>query len=132
MVGTTRSGAHAIGLQPSEQHPPEPVVRDAAQEVHVAAEAGDGAGRVVLAATGRRDDATGLVDDEVDEGLAPDDDARALRMARPLHYQPSARRYSAMARAALPRCDRACFSAALIWPTVRPPGGSDAGSKMGS
>jgi len=47
-------------------------------------------------------------------------------------YQPSARRYSAMARAALPRCDRACFSAALNWPTVRPPGGSESGSKMGS
>ena len=29
-----------------------------------------------------------------------------------------------MARPALPRCDRACFSAALIWPTVRAPGGS--------
>ncbi len=72
--GDDETRAHAIGLQAPEQQPSEPVVRDAAQEVHVAAEAGDGARRVVLAAAGRRDDAASLVDDEVDEGLTPDDD----------------------------------------------------------
>ena len=47
-------------------------------------------------------------------------------------YQPSPSRYSAIARAALPRCDSACFSSLLICPTVRPPGASPTGSKMGS
>ena len=33
-----------------------------------------------------------------------------------------ARRIAAISRAALPRCEIACFSAALHWPSVRPPG----------
>ena len=37
-----------------------------------------------------------------------------------------------MAVAARARCETAFFSACVIWPTVRPPGGSKSGSKMGS
>ena len=139
--GHDEAGAHAVLLEPRQQQAPEPVVGDAPQEVDVTAQSGDGPGRVVLSAAGRRGDLPCLVDDEVDEGLAPDDDAgtgcrgeRASTAGADADsiYQPSPRRCSAMARAALPRCDRACFSPALIWPTVRPPGGSVAGSKMGS
>ena len=54
-------GAHAVGLEPREQESAEPVVRDAAQEVRVAAESGDGPGRVVLAATRGRGDVAALV-----------------------------------------------------------------------
>jgi hypothetical protein len=35
-------------------------------------------------------------------------------------------------RAARARCEMACFSRGSYWPNVRPPGGSPAGSKIGS
>ena len=38
----------------------------------------------------------------------------------------------AIRRAARARCEIRFFSSAVHWPSVRPPGGSPAGSKIGS
>src|SRR6185295_14696389 len=45
---------------------------------------------------------------------------------------PSSRRIGVIRRAARPRCETAPFSSADHRPNVRPPGGSPAGSKIGS
>ena len=57
---------------------------------------------------------------------------RAAEDADPLHQNPSSDSCGAIRRAARARCEIACFSAGLHSPRVRPPGGSVAGSKMGS
>ena len=59
--------------------------------------------------------------------------AGAAEDTDPAHGQnPSSRRRGARRRAALARCEMACFSAGVHSPSVRPPGGSEAGSKIGS
>ena len=65
---------HAIGLEPPSEQASVRVVRDAPEEGDVLAEAGDRAGRVVRPATGIRRLGAVRADDEVDEGLARDDD----------------------------------------------------------
>ena len=54
------------------------------------------------------------------------------RHRRPASQNPRAARRGTIRRAARARCEIACFSAAVYSPSVRPPGGSAAGSKIGS
>ena len=56
----------------------------------------------------------------------------ARRRALGHGQNPSSRRIGLIRRAARPRCETACFSAAVHSPNVRPPGGSLSGSKIGS
>ena len=61
--------------------------------------------------------------------------ARAAEDADPTdrhQRKPCAASRGAIRRAARARCEMACFSAGVQSPSVRPPGGSEAGSKIGS
>ena len=61
--------------------------------------------------------------------------ARATEDADPTdrhQRKPCAASRGAIRRAARARCEMACFSAGVQSPSVRPPGGSEAGSKIGS
>ena len=57
---------------------------------------------------------------------------RAAEHADAAHQYPSVASFRLMRRAARARCEISFFSAALHSPSVRPPGGSEAGSKIGS
>ena len=60
-------------------------------------------------------------------GTAEDADPTDRRQRKPC-----AASRGAIRRAARARCEMACFSAGVQSPSVRPPGGSEAGSKIGS
>ena len=57
---------------------------------------------------------------------------RAAEDADAAHQYPSVASFRLIRRAARARCEISFFSAALHSPSVRPPGGSEAGSKIGS
>ena len=84
----------------------------------------------------RRPDPVADAQAEADQG--PEGDAESVRrplgsLSEPADGQnPSAASFGTMRRAARARCEIAFFSAGVQRPRVRPPGGSLAGSKIGS
>ena len=95
---------------------------------------GDGGEALLRARHGTRP----VADPEADQGAQGDrgpeghSDAVASRPAAARAQNPSATSLGVIRRAARARCEIACFSAGVHRPSVRPPGGSDAGSKIGS
>ena len=95
---------------------------------------GDGGQALLRAGHG----ACPVAEPEADQGPQGDrrpeghPDAVASRPAAARAQNPSAMSLGVIRRAARARCEMACFSEGVHRPSVRPPGGSEAGSKMGS